>query len=335
MAAATARKCGLSACLSVENMATNNHIVTVTMNPAIDLACSVPDFTAGKVNRVASHQVDAAGKGINIAVLLRKFGLPVTVTGFLGSDNASIFEKKFKDEGITDAFVRVPGETRIGIKVLDPHTESTTDINFPGLSPDEGHVRELTERVAKLAAQAFMVVIGGSLPATVSPDVVGELVRVIKDQGAKAVIDTSGPALFSGIEAVPWLVKPNDDELSELVGRPMNKLDDIVGQMRTMNRAGIANVAVSLGARGAVFVDGEEELFAKPPKIEPVSTVGAGDAMIGGLVAGAALGLGLKERVRLATSLSAATVAQVGPSLKSIDAARELEEQVVVETISL
>ncbi|WP_319779620.1 1-phosphofructokinase [Maridesulfovibrio sp.] len=316
-------------------MSTKTNIVTVTMNPAIDLACKIPDFTAGKVNRVTQYQTDAAGKGVNIAVLLRKFDLPVIVTGFLGQDNAGIFEKLFTEKGLVDDFIRVPGETRIGIKVLDPSTESTTDINFPGLSPDEEHVEELMRKVGELAEEALIVVIGGSLPSGVSPDVVGRLVAIIKSKGAKAVVDTSGSALVSAIKAGPWLIKPNDDELSELVGRPLKDSRDILDEMRRMNRAGITNVAVSLGARGALFTDGEEELLAKPPKIEPVSTVGAGDAMIGGLVAGVALGLSLKERVRLATSMSAATVAQAGPSLERLDVAKELEKQVIVEAINL
>ncbi|WP_320008356.1 1-phosphofructokinase [Maridesulfovibrio sp.] len=316
-------------------MSVKKHIVTVTMNPAIDLACMVPDFTAGKVNRVTQYQTDAAGKGVNIAVLLRKFDLPVIVTGFLGLENAGIFEKLFTEKELVDEFVRVTGETRIGIKVLDPGTELTTDINFPGLSPDGDQVEELINKVEQLAEYASIVVVAGSLPSGVSPDVVGRLVAVIKNKGAKAVVDTSGPALVSAIKAVPWLVKPNDDELSELVDRPLEDHRDILDEMRNMNRSGIANVAVSLGARGALFTDGEEELLAKPPKIEPVSTVGAGDAMIGGLVAGVALGLSLKERVRLATSLSAATVAQAGPSLERLDVAKDLEEQVIFEAISL
>ncbi|WP_320169849.1 1-phosphofructokinase [Maridesulfovibrio sp.] len=316
-------------------MSKKNRIVTVTMNPAIDLACTVSDFTAGKVNRVESYQTDAAGKGVNIAVLLRKFGLPVTVTGFLGQDNAGIFEKMFREQGLEDWFVRVPGETRIGIKVLDPRTETTTDINFPGLAPDMGHVEELTAAIEKLAAEASIVVIGGSLPATVGPETVGELVTVIREQGAKPVVDTSGPALRSAVDSVPWLIKPNDDELAELVGRPLKTISEIARESWRMNRSGIANVVISLGARGALFVNDEEELFATPPEIEPVSTVGAGDAMIGGLVAGTALGLSFRERVRLATALSAATVAQAAPSLENLDRARKLEDRVTIETISL
>ncbi|MGE4421585.1 MAG: 1-phosphofructokinase [Pseudodesulfovibrio sp.] len=310
-------------------------IVTVTMNPAIDLACTVPGFAAGAVNRVAEYQSDAAGKGVNIAGLLRKFGLLVTVTGFLGTENARIFEKRFSDLGVADEFVRVPGETRIGIKVLDPESRSTTDINFPGLTPDAGHMARLTETVARLSREAAVVVVAGSLPVGVAPEEVGRLIDVIKAQGAKAVVDTSGPALASAVRAAPWLIKPNDDELAELVGRPMGELDDLVAEARRMNAEGIATVAVSLGSRGAVFVEDGQALLSRPPKVEAVSTVGAGDAMIGGLVAGMALGLPLEERARRATALAAATVMQAGPAIKDLNAAKVLEARIEITNLQM
>ncbi|SME98029.1 1-phosphofructokinase [Desulfovibrio gilichinskyi] len=313
----------------------NKHIVTVTMNPAIDLACSVPDFTAGKVNRATEYQKNAAGKGVNIAVLLRKFNLPITATGFLGADNALIFEKLFKKQNINDQFVRVPGETRTGIKILDPNARTTTDINLPGLVPEPIHIKILIHTVERLAETAAMVVIGGSLPATVDPSIIGELVAVIKSKGAKAIVDTSGPALSNAVKALPYLVKPNDDELAELVGHPLNKLEEIITEARKINKSGIETVIVSLGSRGALFIQKDEELFAKPPKVEVVSTVGAGDAMIGGMVAGMALGLSLEEQVRLATSLSAATVTQAGPSLDKLENAEELEDLIAIEHINI
>ncbi|BCS89887.1 1-phosphofructokinase [Pseudodesulfovibrio sediminis] len=310
-------------------------IVTVTMNPAIDLTCSVPGFAAGTVNRVREHRMDPAGKGVNIAFLLRMFDLPVTVTGFLGTENSGIFERKFDALGITDRFIRVPGETRTGIKVLNADNGETTDINFPGLSPDAPHLEALFEEVRQLAVKDAIVVIGGSLPHGVSPEVVGRLIDIVRTQGARAVVDTSGPALKAAVESVPSLIKPNDDELADLVGRPMENLDDIVAEARRLHGEGIETVAVSLGARGALFLEGSDALMSSPPTIDPVSTVGAGDAMIGGLVAGMALGMPMEDRVRLATALSAATVAQSGPSLESLDMARALESQVVINTITL
>jgi 1-phosphofructokinase family hexose kinase len=308
----------------------SKHVVTVTMNPAVDLACTVPGFAAGAVNRVAEYRSDAAGKGVNIAGLLRKFDLPVTVTGFLGTENALIFEKRFADLGVADEFVRVPGETRIGIKVLDPEDKSTTDINFPGLAPNAEHLDRLAATVKRLSAKAAIVVIAGSLPVGVDPEAVGRLVEVIKAQGAKAVVDTSGPALARAVNAGPWLIKPNDAELAELVGRPLDSLDALTAEARRMNDNGIATVAVSLGARGAVFVEDGRALLSRPPEVEVVSTVGAGDAMIGGLVAGLALGLPFEKRVRRATALSAATVMQAGPALHDLNTANNLESRIEI-----
>lgn len=310
-------------------------LVTVTPNPAIDLACTVPRFTAGEVNRVEAYRQDPGGKGVNIARLLRQFDLPVAATGFLGADNPHIFEKFFLEQDIRDEFVRVPGETRIGVKVLDPEARTTTDINFPGLAPDARHCAVLVNTVEELARQAFAVVIAGSLPADLSPFLFEELVRVVKKTDAKAVVDTSGPALLHAINAAPWLIKPNAEELGAYVGRPLADVADIVGEARKLLDRGIHTVAVSLGARGAVFVEGREALLSRPPKVEPASTVGAGDAMVGCLVAGLARGLPLQERVRLATAVSAAVVTQQGPSLPSLSAADRLEDQVEIAQITL
>lgn len=313
--------------------AARTQIVTVTMNPAIDLTCSVPGFSAGEVNRVAQYRMDAAGKGVNIAGLLRMFDLPVTATGFLGDGNAGIFERYFSQRRIIDDFIRVPGETRIGIKVLNPENQSTTDINFPGLPPGADALLKLKNSVAELAEQAAIVVIAGSLPAEVPPHLVGELVSIVKSNGAKAVVDTSGQALKSAVEATPWMVKPNDTELGELMGHPVNSMDEMAAEARNLNKQGVAMVAVSLGSQGAIFVEQDSELIVRPPRVEAVSTVGAGDAMIGGLVAGMAMGLPREENIRMATALSAATVAQPGPSLENLDKANALKSQVKISQL--
>jgi fructose-1-phosphate kinase PfkB-like protein len=116
-------------------MGQENRVVTVTINPAIDQTITIPNFTAGAVNRVQSSQMDAGGKGINVASFLADFGQPATVTGFLGADNDAIFRRMFERKGINDRCVRIAGQTRIGVKVSDEALHQTTDINFPGETP--------------------------------------------------------------------------------------------------------------------------------------------------------------------------------------------------------
>lgn len=305
-------------------------IVTVTLNPAIDLACSVPGFTVGEVNRVQSSQTDAGGKGVNIARLLRLFQLPVTATGFLGQENPHIFEKLFSDKGIEDAFVRVPGETRIGIKILDSSRHITTDLNLPGLTPEPSHLENLLEVVEQQTRAARILIIAGSIPTSLAPETVGQLVSIAKKQGAKVFVDTSGPALQHAIAARPTLVKPNIDELSEYVGRSLRDIDEIVKEARTLLASGLETVVVSLGSAGALFVDQNGFVQTKPPKIKAVSTVGAGDAMVGSLAAGFCRKLSLADSARLATAVSAAVVTLAGPGLSSLDEAKNIEPQVQV-----
>lgn len=312
------------------DMATEARLVTITLNPAVDLACTVPEFTTARVNRVVSSRTDAGGKGVNIARLLRQFGLPVTATGFLGQDNPHIFEKLFNDMGIEDAFVRVPGKTRIGIKILDPIAHTTTDLNFPGLSPGETHMAALFDVVEQQLPDAAVVVIAGSVPACLPPKTVGRLVATIKARGVKVFVDTSGPALGHAIAAKPTLIKPNVDELSEYVGRSLTEVGEIQDEARKLLDTGIETVVVSLGERGALFVEREAILFTTPPSIEATSTVGAGDAMVGSLAAGLVLNLPLAERARLATAVSAAVVSQSGPGLPSLDEVKKIEDQVLI-----
>src|SRR5512139_939031 len=129
-----------------------NRVVTVTINPAIDQTIAIPNFTAGAVNRVQSSQLDPGGKGINVASFLSDYGQPATVTGFLGADNDEIFRRFFARKGIDDRCVRVAGQTRLAVKVVDEARQQTTDINFPGQAPDPADVERLFGILGELAS---------------------------------------------------------------------------------------------------------------------------------------------------------------------------------------
>jgi 1-phosphofructokinase family hexose kinase len=306
-------------------------ILTVTLNPAVDLACTVPEFALDQVNRAVSFRSDAGGKGVNIARLLRLFDLEVGATGFLGRENPDIFEKLFKDERIEDTFVRIPGSTRIGIKILDSTTHTTTDINLPGLSPSTEQLAQLFDAVERQLQDTSMVIVAGSLPPGVPTNTVGKLVKLIKSRQVKVFVDTSGPALVQAIKAAPTLIKPNLEELAEYLGHPLKNNGEILREAKMLIDTGIETVVVSLGERGALFVEKDASFFTTPPAVHVVSTVGAGDAMVGGMAAGLAKNLSLPERARLATAVSAAVVTQPGPGLPSLAGVRSIEHQVSVK----
>lgn len=281
-------------------------VVTVTPNPAIDWTLEVPGFTPGAVNRVEGQRTRAAGKGVNVAAALAAQGVRVAATGFLGRGNAAEFERFFAERGIADRFVRVAGETRVGIKVVDPVRRETTDVNFPGAAPTPEEVRALAAEVAALAAgePRPWVVLAGSLPPGVEPALHGELARAAKAAGCGVALDTSGEPLRRALDASPDVVKPNVHELEALVGRPLAGVAAVAEAARGLLERGIGLAAVSMGAEGALFVEHGGAVLARPPAVEVGSTVGAGDAMVAGIVAGRLRGHGPVELARLATAFS-------------------------------
>ena len=195
-------------------------VLTVTPNPAIDWTLMVPEFAAGAVNRVAADRTTPGGKGINVAAALAGAGYRVAATGWLGAANAALFESFFATRGIEDHFVRVPGETRIGIKIADPAAGGlTTDVNFPGPTPPPAERSLLMERVLGLATGGGWIVMAGSLPPGVDPGFYCELSTLVTGAGARVLIDTSGEPLRRSLQSEPQILKPNLRELERLVGR--------------------------------------------------------------------------------------------------------------------
>jgi 1-phosphofructokinase len=280
-------------------------IVTVTANPAIDWTLTIHDFSAGSVNRVGHQRSNPGGKGINVASALADYGHAVAVTGFLGRDNSALFEALFSAKGIDDHFVRINGETRVGIKISDPARQQTTDINFPGQAPAPGDIELLLERLRRLAAQSRpWVALTGSLPPGVESTIYRDLVHALKSDGCRVLLDTSGEALKHALDARPHIIKPNLHELESLVGRGLSANREIVEAARSLLAKGIELAVVSMGAEGALFVTTQQVILSRPPDVKVRSTVGAGDAMVAGVLAGRLLGLPLSETARLANAFS-------------------------------
>lgn len=277
-------------------------IITVTLNPAIDRTVTISNFTAGEVNRVETVRSNPGGKGVNVAASLADAGHRVAVTGYLGRENAASFDQLFEAKKIADHFIRIPGPTRVGIKVVDPVLNQTTDINFPGSVIAPADQDALAERITSLYAECF--VLAGSLPLGVDPKIYQQLVTALRFRGARVVLDVSGEPLRHALEAKPEVIKPNIDELSELLGETLESEREIIAAARKLIAHGIEQVVVSMGPKGACFVTANEAVIAQPPDIAVRSTVGAGDAMVAGLVSAHTRGLSLSETARLATAFS-------------------------------
>ncbi|MCW2101140.1 UNVERIFIED_ORG: 1-phosphofructokinase [Pseudomonas psychrophila] len=287
-------------------------ILTITLNPALDLTVRVPHLEPGEVNRSQALLSHAAGKGLNVAQVLADLGHSLTVSGFLGEDNQQAFNALFARRGFADAFIRVPGETRSNIKLAEDDGR-VTDINGPGPHVNDLAQHALLDKLDHIAASHDAVVVAGSLPRGVSAQWLRELVLRLKALGCKVILDTSGEALKEGLRAGPWLVKPNAEELSEALGRPVSSVESQVAAATELQTLGISHVVISHGADGVNwFSRGTQPLQAQPPKVRVASTVGAGDSLLAGMVHGLISGHSPEQTLRSATAIAAMAVTQIG-----------------------
>lgn len=319
---------------TIAEPAANECIATVTLNPAIDQTISVPHFAVDQVNRVEASRMDPGGKGVNVASILADRGLPVTVTGFLGAENTRIFEELFVRKEIEDHFVRIAGYTRTGIKVIDEVNGTTTDINFPGQSPTEADIEALLATVRTLTERCSWFVLSGSLPAGAPSTLYRSLIETVRAAGRKTALDTSGPALEAALEAGPTLVKPNIHEMAALLGSDLPDRHAVIAEARRWRSLyGIDTVVVSMGEAGALLVADGIVLHAQPPKVAVKSTVGAGDAMVSGLIAGLYQGMSSGDCLALGTAFAAGAITFVGSGLPPAEKLAALREEVVVSEV--
>lgn len=307
-------------------------ILTLTLNPALDITIGLDTLRPGQVNRSQAQHSHAAGKGLNVAQVLADLGHSVTVGGFLGRDNLQPFEALIDGRGFTDCFVRVPGETRRNIKLVEVDGR-VTDINGQGPEVDEAARSALLDRLEQIAPGHDAVVVAGSLPRGISADWFRQLLERLKAQGLKVVLDSSGEALRVGLQSAPWLVKPNTEELGEVLGLAVDNLAQQRAAAKRLLDSGVEHVVVSAGEQGVTWFSRDLALQARPPKVRVASTVGAGDSLVAGMVHGLLLAEAPAQTLTRATAIAAQAVTQVGfgihdrEHLAQLEAAVQLTEQ--------
>lgn len=260
-------------------------IITLTPNPSVDRAFDLATLELGEVNRADAVHVDAGGKGINVSRALVANGVDSLAILPLGGPDGDLLVALLEPTGVASRAVPVPGETRSNI-TLQVASGVTTKVNAPGPVLDAAAQAELFAAVAEAAGPGDVVVGAGSLPRGTTDSFYIELGAVVRDRGAYLVLDTSGAAFdaavsFGGLA----LVKPNDEELAEVVGRELPTVGDVIVAAREIIAIGTRRVLVSLGSHGALLVSSEHAFWAGGPPLVPASTVGAGDTTLAGFLA--------------------------------------------------
>ncbi|UXN05627.1 1-phosphofructokinase family hexose kinase [Bartonella sp. HY761] len=288
-------------------------IMTLTLNPAIDETVYLDDLTIGNVHRANLVRYDAGGKGINVAACLGAYSIPVAATGFLGDENLTIFENFFAARHVDDRFIRLKGATRTNVKILTPN--ETTDINLPGLAPGKLELNQLNTKLHE--ENTGYLVLAGSLPPSCPQDIYADLVAAQHARHHFSIVDCSGAALNAVLSApyLPMVVKPNIAELSEWAGYKLNSMDEILAEGFKLQQSGVSLVVISMGSEGALFISRHGAIHASI-KIENIaSTVGAGDAMVAGIVASLVDHADLEATARLATAFAAGKLMLTGADL--------------------
>ncbi len=290
-------------------------IVTLTLNPSVDRTVEVETLARGAVTRAVGGRVDPGGKGINVSRALAANGRQTRAVVTVGGAEGEHLVTLLRDTGIEIVPVWIRGAIRSNITVVEPDG-TTTKINEPGaqLSPDE--LEAVFRAVRDAVDSADWLVASGSLPPGTPADVYADLVRGLAGSGTAVAVDTSGPALKAVCAAGPNLVKPNRDELAEVTGRSMSTITDVVEAASRLRDLGAGAVLASLGADGAVLVDDDGALHGQTPVVSPLSSVGAGDAMLAGFLAGG--GAGAKALTQ-GLAWGAAAVLQPGSGMPSPD----------------
>jgi 1-phosphofructokinase len=307
-------------------------ILSLTLNPALDLTVSLDVLQVGTVNRSLGLHSHAAGKGLNVAQVLADLGHKVTVSGFLGQANAAPFEALFARRGFVDAFVRVPGETRSNIKLAEG-SGRISDLNGPGPQVEAVHQAELLEALEPMVAGHDAIVVAGSLAQGVSPEWFASLLRRLQVFGLPLALDSSGAALRAGLGVAPWLIKPNEEELAEACALPVSSAAELRAAALRLRASGVEHVLLSRGAEGVYWFGPDIALQARPPRVEVVSTVGAGDSLLAATLHGLLSGWPAERTLRLATAIAAQAVTQLGFGIHDRDQLARLEAGVTVASL--
>lgn len=307
-------------------------VATITLNPAYDLVGLCPSIEVGEVNLVKTASLNAGGKGVNVAKVLRDLGIDITVSGFMGKDNQEEFQHFFSDNGMANRFCMVPGRTRINVKLTENNGEST-DFNFSGFDVSKEDWNRFSTESLNWLGHFDMVVVSGSLPNGVDPEEFTRWMSRLRQLCPCIIFDSSREALNAGLKASPWLVKPNRHELEMWVGRKLPDLKDVVEAAHELRDKGISHVVISLGEEGALWVNASGSWLAKPPHCEVISTVGAGDSMVAGLAYGLLSGESSAHTLRMATAISALSVSQPDVGVKNRNKLAEMMAKIEMKLL--
>ncbi|HSK68195.1 MAG TPA: 1-phosphofructokinase [Candidatus Limnocylindria bacterium] len=308
-------------------------IYTVTLNPAVDKTVRIPGFAAGRVHRVEDIRLDPGGKGVNVSKAIQGLGGRSVAMGILGGAEGRWIRGRLEAMGLEGDFLLTREPTRTNLKIIDPLSRATTDVNEPGKPVRPAILARLLARLEARCGAGDVVVLSGKAPPGTDDTLYAQWCARLRQKGARVCVDADGPLLQYAAREKPDVIKPNEEEFARLTGKPGMGLPDIAREALALCASGVGLVAVSLGERGALFAHGVRVLHAQGLRVPVVSTVGAGDSMMAALALWLERGEPLEQMARTAVAAGAAAVMGDSPGVLSPETVAMLRKQVVLEEI--
>lgn len=307
-------------------------IVTITANPCLDRNVLVERMVSDDTMHPILVTDDPGGSGINVSRVLTRFERKNIAVGFLGGGTGQDVARLLDEEGVVHRFTEIKGNTRTNMIISDKSTRAQYRISFPGPDIAPSEVESFMNGMNQYLDAEFWS-IGGSLAKGLPETLYRDLVRLGNSKGVKVVLDTYGVPLSLGLRESPFLVKPNEFELSRIVKRDLNTLQDFVDAAKSLHRQGVSIVVASRGAEGALLVSDQGVWNAIPPRVEVKSKVGAGDSTVAGVLMAVADGLKHDEAVRMGVACGTATTLTEGTGLCLKSDVLDIYERVTVQAI--
>lgn len=290
-------------------------IYTVTFNPSVDYSVYTGEIKFGMTNRSIREEIRFGGKGVNVSCVLAELEIPSVALGFVAGFTGRALEEDLTARGITSRFIHLPhGLSRINVKI---HSDTETEINGGGPDIPADSLAQLMAQLDGLAAGDTLV-LAGSIPPSLPSDIYERILRAVSGKSIRCVVDASGALLVNTLPYKPFLIKPNRQELEEIFAVPIHSQENIAQYGRRLQAMGARNVLISLGGDGAVLLDERGDIHVRPAiPCTVVSTVGAGDSMLAGFLAGYDRTTGeFSSALELGTICGAATASLSGLATK-------------------
>ena len=307
-------------------------ITTICLNPCFDKTVNVERLHPGQVNRIRDARVDLGGKGINVAVVAKRLGLDVQCLGIMGENGAGELTSMMDREGVRHRFMTVPGHVRTNLKVYSMDGQGVTELNEPGTPLNASYLSQFTQIAEECTADSDIIVLTGSLPPGCPEGTYRDLMTAL--EGKKCILDTEGKELeLAAKGAHPFLIKPNLREMEATLGIELRTMRAIRDAALLFLRLGVKHSVVSMGAMGAMYIAEDKTLFAPALRVETKSTVGAGDAMIGGMLLGYEIEKDMAKAFRYGIAAGAASVMTEGTQLIVRSDFENLLDQVRIQEV--